>query len=96
VGDIPVKYDLIERLRAMARHEHADTSVADEAADVIERMRTRLEGDCNCPCCQQIYLCEDGCTFEEDCPNDAERMEGARDALFGMGLVGRRESKEAP
>ncbi|TVR07399.1 MAG: hypothetical protein EA385_12930 [Salinarimonadaceae bacterium] len=31
--------DLIHNLRSMARHEHADLSVADEAADEIERLR---------------------------------------------------------
>jgi hypothetical protein len=36
--------DLTERLRALARHEHSDLSVADEAADEIERLRRELLG----------------------------------------------------
>lgn len=31
--------DLIQRLRALSRHEHDDFSIGDEAADEIERLR---------------------------------------------------------
>lgn len=34
---------LVMRLRAMARHEHDDLSVADEAADMIEAMQARID-----------------------------------------------------
>lgn len=34
---------LVESLRALARHEHDDHSVADEAADELERLRGREE-----------------------------------------------------
>lgn len=36
--------DLIPRLRALARAEHDDLSVGDEAADEIERLREALRG----------------------------------------------------
>lgn len=41
-----------------------------------------LEGDCTCPCCQGVRECLPGCTFADDCPDDHERMAGAREALF--------------
>jgi hypothetical protein len=34
--------DLIERLRALSRHEHDDLSLGDEAADEIERLQSGL------------------------------------------------------
>ena len=34
--------DLIERLRALSRHEHDDLSIGDEAAGEIERLRDVL------------------------------------------------------
>jgi hypothetical protein len=33
--------DLIERLRALSRHEHDDLSIGSEAADEIERLREK-------------------------------------------------------
>ena len=56
---------------------------SEAAADEIERMRAWLEGDCQCPCCGELRECVAGCTFAEDCPQEAERMAGARAALFG-------------
>lgn len=35
--------DLIERLRAISRHEHDDLSIGDEAADEIERLQRQLD-----------------------------------------------------
>lgn len=32
--------DLISRLRALSRHEHSDLTVGDEAADIIERIKS--------------------------------------------------------
>ena len=34
---------IIERLRALARHEHNDLSVAEDAADMIELLQVQLE-----------------------------------------------------
>lgn len=34
--------DIVEQLRALARAEHDDLSVADEAADAIERLQAEL------------------------------------------------------
>lgn len=48
------------------------------------RMREWLIGDCNCPCCEQDQHCLDGCTFANDSPAGAERMAGARKAVFGI------------
>jgi hypothetical protein len=49
----------------------------------VERMRQWIEGDCLCPCCQELRKCSDGCTFYVDAPSDAERMTEARSVLFG-------------
>jgi hypothetical protein len=49
----------------------------------VDRMQEWLEGDCNCPCCNELRKCADGCTFAIDCPGDAERMADARMALYG-------------
>jgi len=35
--------DLIERLRALARHEHSDVSIAEEAAAALEEAREDAE-----------------------------------------------------
>lgn len=35
--------DLIDRLRALSRHEHSDTSIGDEAADALEAAREDAE-----------------------------------------------------
>lgn len=35
--------DLIERLRALSRHEHDDASIGAEAADEIERLTKELD-----------------------------------------------------
>lgn len=56
---------------------------AEAAADEIERMQAWIEGDCICPCCSETRECVDGCTFASDCPEHAERMAGAREALYG-------------
>ena len=34
--------DLIERLRALSRHEHSDYSIGDEAADALEAAQSGL------------------------------------------------------
>ena len=73
---------LVERLRQCVTIKN-ETELMREAADAIERMQTWLEGDCNCPCCSESRKCLDDCTFASDCPDAAERMACAREALFG-------------
>jgi hypothetical protein len=34
--------DLLERLRALSRHEHSDLSIGDEAADEITALRLQI------------------------------------------------------
>ena len=75
--------DIVTRLRGLSRHEHDDLTIGDEAADVIERMSAWMEGECWCPCCDQTRACVDACTFDTDCPDESERMAGAREALYG-------------
>lgn len=54
-----------------------------ELETAIDRMTQWLEAECNCPCCEQTRECSDECTFADDAPHDAERMAGARAALYG-------------
>ncbi|WP_142088171.1 hypothetical protein [Acidithiobacillus thiooxidans] len=45
--------DLVNRLRALANYQHDDLSIAEEAAEEIERLRARvrlLESYIGCPC----------------------------------------------
>lgn len=51
------------------------------AAEYISNMYDALIPDARCPCCDEVDACDDECTFSEDCPTDAERMEYVRDAL---------------
>lgn len=53
------------------------------AVQALERAHDWLEGDCTCPCCEGVRECLPGCTFSTDAPTDAERMAGARQAMFG-------------
>jgi len=40
--------ELVKQLREMARYEHDDLSIGDDAADEIERLRAALKGKCAC------------------------------------------------
>ncbi|OCX72506.1 hypothetical protein [Acidithiobacillus thiooxidans] len=45
--------DLVNRLRALANYQHDDLSIAEEAAEEIERLRERIrlfESYIGCPC----------------------------------------------
>ena len=53
------------------------------AVHALERAHACLEGYCTCPCCEGVRECLPGCTFAADAPTDAERMAGAREAMFG-------------
>jgi len=61
---------LVKRLRAMARHEHDDLTVADEAADEIERLVALFAvpaSECTHQCrrCMHKYVTH---SANEDCP----------------------------
>ena len=51
------------------------------AAEYISNMYDALILDARCPCCDEVDACDDECTFSEDCPTDAERMEWVRGVL---------------
>lgn len=74
---------LVTQLRALARAEHDDLTIGDEAADQIEATAAWLIGGCECPCCLGVEQCRPGCTFATDAPGDAERMDNVRSVLFG-------------
>ena len=58
-------------------------SLADNAAlrAEVAGLRAWLEADARCPCCDTTDACVDGCTFANDCPQDAERMAEVRALL---------------
>ena len=68
--------DEVERVNALRAQVEALRADA-------ERMALYLDGYCCCPCCQSAQHCADDCTFHADCPEDAERMHGARAARWG-------------
>lgn len=47
----------------------------------VKELRNYALMDANCPCCGQDAICEDECTFADDCPSDFPRMVAARAAL---------------
>ena len=52
-------------------------------SEALERLRQYAMADATCPCCDSNAICEDGCTFMDDCPDEHKRMEAARFALYG-------------
>ena len=74
---------LVERLRE--RTDKMDTrgnaSALREAANAIERILCALGHETECPCCSERETCADGCTFEDDCPDEYKRMLYMRSAL---------------
>ena len=76
---------LVGRLRAVADEGYI---FAREAAEEIERLKNYIEMDAYCPCCQETYVCEDGCTFMDDAPNDYKRMMFAREVLMAKPIQG--------
>jgi len=69
---------LVSRIRANSRD-----ALATEAAEAIERMQGHLEGECHCPCCDQVRVCLEVCEFSEDFPADHQKMIEAREAYWG-------------
>ena len=47
----------------------------------IRRLRSCIEGDARCPCCDTTVVCLDGCTFADDAPAQHEKMVFARKVL---------------
>lgn len=70
---------LRERADKMATKGNA--AALREAADALENIWNALGCETECPCCQRNDVCEDECTFIEDAPEDAERMDYMRRAL---------------
>ncbi len=67
--------DLVKRLRAGTGGGKHWMDLHTEASDEIERLRGWIAaGGANCPCCGASDVCMEGCTFAEDCPEDAEKM----------------------
>lgn len=72
--------DILEFVRSQ-RIDGSNGQLVESLCREIERLRGYFEFDANCPCCQQTYQCEVGCTFAEDAPEDHEKMIEARNAL---------------
>tara|TARA_R110000868_G_scaffold5762_3_gene33880 strand:+ start:174 stop:365 length:192 start_codon:yes stop_codon:yes gene_type:complete len=47
----------------------------------IDELRSWLEGDANCPCCDKNDVCVKSCSFSEDRPHDFDKMEEVRNLL---------------
>ena len=85
--------DLMERCHIGVGGRHALDDAHDIMADCygtlgammieIERMRGWIEISCVCPCCQEMRVCLDDCSFNDDLPSLADRMAEARAARFG-------------
>lgn len=54
-----------------------DASAKATRESIIDYMNATL----TCPCCLGVLECEEGCTFAEDCPHEAENLESLREAL---------------
>jgi hypothetical protein len=57
--------------------------INDEQFRMLLRLRAYVEPDCRCPCCDTTRVCLGGCTFEQDAPDAAGRMQAARKAMRG-------------
>lgn len=79
--------DLREAAEVLERFEdeaaQSLTNSLREAAETIERLSEFAMADAVCPCCEADDSCNVGCTFANDCPGGADRMDSARMALSG-------------
>lgn len=78
---------LIEKLRLLEVDHAPDGWPAVQMRDItalldmVERLRSWLECEANCPCCNMDDACVEGCTFADDCPDDNDRMLAVRQVL---------------
>lgn len=47
----------------------------------IKKLESFASSFAKCPCCDETETCVTGCTFENDCPEEFERMMLARYSL---------------
>ena len=71
----------VQALLADLRQPTVSTEAARIAAEYISNLYDALIHEALCLCCDEVDACHEECTFSEDCPSDAERMEYVRDAL---------------
>jgi hypothetical protein len=67
--------NLIIRLSAMS------APLYHEAKKEIERLRSYIENDAYCPCCEATDKCSPYCTYEDDSPKGYAKMMDARKFL---------------
>lgn len=71
----------------LSTHSHDLAAALRSAVDTLVAERDALmefaQYEAQCPCCSEIIKCVRGCTFHNDCPNEADRMDAARAALKG-------------
>lgn len=76
---------LAERLRVAARNKALPISDAcgllEEAASALQAVFDVLDCEAVCLCCGGEDICEDECSFSEDCPDEYCEMELAREIL---------------
>ncbi len=47
-----------------------------------ERLRDYVLVRAQCPCCDELAVCHEECTFKHDCPDEYIDIEAARAALY--------------
>ena len=47
----------------------------------IQILRAHFEFDATCPCCEELEVCNPGCTLEADAPDRYDEMMAARAIL---------------
>jgi hypothetical protein len=82
--------ELITQLRAAATQAGHNGALLIQAAEAIYALCDRIsyleasfEPDAQCPCCRRDNECEDDCTYRENDPDGAERMDFVRAVLRG-------------
>ena len=71
----------VQSLLADLRQPTVLSETARIAAEYISNLYDELIVGARCICCDEVEECVDECTFSEDCPSDAERMEYVRGVL---------------
>ena len=74
-------HDRVKALLADLRRSKVNPGAASIAADYIHVLYDLLVAEARCACCEEDDICSDECTFTDDCPDEAERMEFVREML---------------
>jgi hypothetical protein len=77
--------DVMHEATVALRSWCAECNMLTEENDALraerDSLREYVTGDARCPCCTETVVCNPGCTFAADCPDDYDAMMYARAAL---------------